>query len=188
MADKIRDYTKLAQDIIELTGGEENISSVTHCATRLRLVLANTPEEANKKISALPGVVSVVEKGGQFQVVIGTHVTDVYAAVAQQLNLDSKTSEETAAPKQGIFASIPPDNILRCDYPVVYMLMLRCMFFNDVITPGLHTDHHDGSPMFPAPVYACQNTLKYNAPGLLRRDHMHVLVKIRIDNAFPGHP
>lgn len=94
MAEKIRDYTKLAQDIIELTGGEENISSVTHCATRLRLVLVNTPKEANKKISALPGVVSVVEKGGQFQVVIGTHVTDVYAAVSENLRNRNLRSAE----------------------------------------------------------------------------------------------
>lgn len=131
MADKIRDYTKLAQDIIELTGGEENISSVTHCATRLRLVLANTPEEANKKISALPGVVSVVEKGGQFQVVIGTHVTDVYAAVAQQLNLDSKTSEETAAPKQGIFARVIAA-MSGCMSPCIY-LMAACGLLQGIL-------------------------------------------------------
>lgn len=131
MAEKIRDYTKLAQDIIELTGGEENISSVTHCATRLRLVLVNTPKEANKKISALPGVVSVVEKGGQFQVVIGTHVTDVYAAVSENLHLDTKTAGGTAAPRQSIFAKVIAA-MSGCMSPCIY-LMAACGLLQGIL-------------------------------------------------------
>lgn len=131
MAEKIRDYAKLAQDIIVLTGGEDNISSVTHCATRLRLVLNHTPEDANKKISALPGVVSVVEKGGQFQVVIGTHVTDVYAAVAEQMHLDSRASGEMAAPKQSIFTKVI-GAMSGCMSPCIY-LMAACGLLQGIL-------------------------------------------------------
>ncbi|MGP3590834.1 beta-glucoside-specific PTS transporter subunit IIABC [Vagococcus sp. WN89Y] len=76
----IRDYNKLASDILREVGGEENISNFSRCATRLRLVLNETPATAKATIQNLPGVIAVVESGGQFQVVIGTHVADVFAA------------------------------------------------------------------------------------------------------------
>ena len=121
MATKVRDYAKLAQDIIIITGGEKNIVSVTHCATRLRMVLKETPADANKKISALPGVVSVIEKGGQFQVVIGTHVTDVYASAAAILHLDHKTSDNAEAPKMGIVNRVIAA-MSACMSPSIYLL------------------------------------------------------------------
>lgn len=98
---KIRDYGKLALDIIREVGGEKNIVNATRCATRLRLVLSSTPETAKERVSQLPGVITVVENNGQFQVVIGTHVGEVYDAVTAELNLDAGAgaSEE---PKQNI--------------------------------------------------------------------------------------
>lgn len=102
---QVRDYEKLAGDIINAVGGEGNIVNVTHCATRLRLVLKETPEDANKKVSEMPGVITVVENSGQFQVVIGTHAKDVYGYTAQTLNLGENGGEEDA-PKQGILNRI----------------------------------------------------------------------------------
>lgn len=78
----IRDYNKLASDILREVGGESNINSFTRCATRLRLVLNETPAQAKSQIQNLPGVIAVVESGGQFQVVIGTHVADVFNALS----------------------------------------------------------------------------------------------------------
>ncbi|SFE11839.1 PTS system beta-glucoside-specific IIA component, Glc family /PTS system beta-glucoside-specific IIB component, Glc family /PTS system beta-glucoside-specific IIC component, Glc family [Phytobacter palmae] len=78
----IRDYNKLASDILREVGGEENINSFTRCATRLRLVLNDTPADAKRRVQSLPGVIAVVESGGQFQVVIGTHVADVFNAMS----------------------------------------------------------------------------------------------------------
>ena len=78
----IRDYNKLAGDILREAGGEENIVSFTRCATRLRLVLNETPAGAKSAVQNLPGVIAVVESGGQFQVVIGTHVADVFSAMS----------------------------------------------------------------------------------------------------------
>ncbi|MCS3432646.1 beta-glucoside-specific PTS transporter subunit IIABC [Klebsiella sp. BIGb0407] len=77
----IRDYSALAKDILREVGGEQNINGFSRCATRLRLVLNETPAEAKSKIQSLPGVIAVVESGGQFQVVIGTHVADVFNAM-----------------------------------------------------------------------------------------------------------
>lgn len=98
---QVRDYNKLAHDIIHEVGGAENIVNATRCATRFRLVLKKTPKHAKEKISELPGVITVVENNGQFQVVIGTHVGDVYAEAAEILHLDEAgtTAEQ---PKQSI--------------------------------------------------------------------------------------
>lgn len=91
---KVRDYSKLAADIIKEVGGKDNISNVARCATRLRLVLKETPKGAKETIGAMPGVITVVENGGQFQIVIGTHVGDVYDVVANLLNLSDEGDTE----------------------------------------------------------------------------------------------
>ena len=73
--------------------------------------------------------------------------------------------------------TISPDNVLRYSYPAVNMFMLRCMFFDDVITPSLYADHYDGSPVLPTPVYAGHHAFKDDLPCLLRCDYMHILIK-----------
>lgn len=98
---KVRDYHKLALDIIDVVGGQKNIVNATRCATRLRLVLRETPEGAKEKVSALAGVITVVENNGQFQVVIGTHVGEVYDSVAEALHLEA-SAQEVEQPKQSI--------------------------------------------------------------------------------------
>ncbi len=94
MAEKIRDYGKLARDIKDAVG-ESNIVSAAHCATRLRLVLKESPSaEVTKQISGMPAVIQVVEKGGQYQIVIGTHAKDVYNELVQILDLDESAQPE----------------------------------------------------------------------------------------------
>ena len=90
---QVRDYAKLAKDIIVAVGGEENIVNAARCATRLRLVLKETPADAHEKVASMTGVITVVETGGQFQVVIGTHVGDVFDVVSRELHLDEKQSD-----------------------------------------------------------------------------------------------
>ena len=94
MAQVKRDYPKLAKDIIREVGGKENILNATRCATRLRLVLKETPEGAKEKVQELTGVITVVENSGQFQVVIGTHVGEVYENVMKNLNVEAMLEEE----------------------------------------------------------------------------------------------
>ena len=91
---QVRDYAKLARDIMELVR-EENIISAAHCATRLRLVLKQQPSaDVTAQISAMPAVIQVVEKGGQYQIVIGTHAKDVYEELTKILHLDESQSVE----------------------------------------------------------------------------------------------
>ncbi len=119
MSSKVRDYEKLAGDIIAAVGGKDNISDAAHCATRLRLVLKDTPADANAKVSAMAGVITVVESGGQFQVVIGTHVTDVYNAAADMLHLEAGEGSSTS--NKGIAATVI-GAISGCVSPIVYVL------------------------------------------------------------------
>ena len=105
MANSVRDYEKLAVDIIKAVGGKKNIIKASRCATRLRLVLKETTNEMKENVSALTGVITVVENSGQFQVVIGTHVGKVFDKVASELNLDRNAIEEDV-PKTSILSRV----------------------------------------------------------------------------------
>ncbi len=91
---QVRDYGKLAKDIKDAIG-EENIISAAHCATRLRLVLKQSPSaEVTAQITKMPAVIQVVEKGGQYQIVIGTHAKDVYEELTRIMQLDTSQAVE----------------------------------------------------------------------------------------------
>ncbi len=79
------DFATLADDIVDGVGGLENIKTARHCATRLRLELRDGERAATDKVKALKGVLTVVEAGGQYQVVIGNDVPFVYARIAERL-------------------------------------------------------------------------------------------------------
>ena len=80
-----RDWNKLATDVIELVGGEENITSITHCVTRLRFMLKDESKADDEQIGKLDGVIQVMHASGQYQVVIGPKVGEAYDAVVAQL-------------------------------------------------------------------------------------------------------
>ena len=79
------DYKKLAYDLLPLVGGVGNISKLTHCATRLRFEFRARAKVDEKAIERLEGVISVVEKGGQFQVVVGNDVPVTYRALINEM-------------------------------------------------------------------------------------------------------
>ncbi len=81
------EYKALAQDILSHVGGKENIVSLVHCATRLRFKLKESGKADAEALKANPGVIMVVESGGQFQVVIGNHVHDVWQAVRYEAGI-----------------------------------------------------------------------------------------------------
>lgn len=76
-------YEQLAKDIIEKVGGKENVNNVVHCITRLRFKLKDEGKAQTEEIKNMDGVVTVMQSGGQYQVVIGNHVPDVYKAVVE---------------------------------------------------------------------------------------------------------
>lgn len=71
----------LAEDILLGVGGNDNVASLVHCATRLRFTLKDNKRADATRVKAIPGVLAVVESAGLFQVVIGNTVADVYADV-----------------------------------------------------------------------------------------------------------
>lgn len=78
-----KNYDELAQDIVRQIGGPENILSLTHCVTRLRFKLADEGKANTEEIKNIKGVMTVVQAGGQYQVVIGNDVDYAYAAVGR---------------------------------------------------------------------------------------------------------
>ncbi len=77
-------YEQLAKDIIENVGGAENVNSVVHCITRLRFKLKDESKANTEVLNNMEGVVTTRKSGGQYQVVIGNHVPDVYKAVVSE--------------------------------------------------------------------------------------------------------
>lgn len=78
-------YNELAKKIIQGVGGKQNIASLTHCITRLRFKLNDEALAKDDVLKKESGVVTVMKSGGQYQVVIGNQVADVYAAIDNEL-------------------------------------------------------------------------------------------------------
>lgn len=86
------DYKKLASTILEKVGGEKNVISVGHCATRLRFNLKQDKKADTDFLKNLKGVVGVVNNGGQYQVIIGSDVKDVYKELIKLGSFNSNSS------------------------------------------------------------------------------------------------
>lgn len=74
-------YDDLAAQVVELVGGKSNVKSVAHCITRVRFKLKDESKANDEAISALPNVIKVMRANGQYQVVVGNIVEDVYDAI-----------------------------------------------------------------------------------------------------------
>ncbi|MFK8259061.1 beta-glucoside-specific PTS transporter subunit IIABC [Erwinia sp. AnSW2-5] len=99
------DYKQLGHEILALSGGKNNISRLTHCATRLRLEFSDRRLVQEAAIEKLPGVIGVVESGGQFQIVVGNQVQQTYRVMLDAIGSAAPTGKPAAA-KGGIFSQI----------------------------------------------------------------------------------
>ncbi|MET8976317.1 beta-glucoside-specific PTS transporter subunit IIABC [Streptomyces sp. NPDC004539] len=77
-------YEVIAEDVLRGVGGKENVRSVAHCATRLRFVLDDRSKVDKEAVESTRGVIAVVEAGGQFQVVVGNTVGNVYEVLVER--------------------------------------------------------------------------------------------------------
>lgn len=94
-------YEKLAKEIIQNVGGKDNVNSLTHCITRLRFKLKDESKANTEVLKNMDGIVTVVQSGGQYQVVIGNHVPELYADVIA-IGGFQPSSEEVSTEKVGL--------------------------------------------------------------------------------------
>lgn len=100
-------YQELAQTIIEKIGGEKNISGLTHCATRLRFNLKEEGKAQTDLLKQTDGVMGVVSKGGQYQIIIGSDVSSVYKEILKEIPvLDGEHVEANEKDERGTASKI----------------------------------------------------------------------------------
>lgn len=100
-----KEYLNLAREIVNKVGGEANIDDVYHCQTRLRFSLNDESKADKDGLEAMADVAKVLISGGVFQVVIGTHVKDVFEEIEKIIplkNRDDRGAENKAKEKQSI--------------------------------------------------------------------------------------
>lgn len=95
-----KEYQTLATQIIALVGGKENVANVYHCQTRLRFTLVDSLKVDTEDLEKLDGVTKVIINAGQYQIVIGTHVADVFEEIEKLVEISQDT---TTQEKKGIF-------------------------------------------------------------------------------------
>lgn len=108
MAEK---YDDLARSILENVGGAENVASVAHCITRVRFKLKDESRANTAKIETLKGVIQVIQANGQYQVVVGNIVEDVYDAVMEAGNFSGGASADDEPQGDKTVASVIIDLI-----------------------------------------------------------------------------
>ncbi|KHL94816.1 PTS beta-glucoside transporter subunit IIABC [Paenibacillus sp. IHB B 3415] len=94
----------LSKQIITLVGGEGNVNSVFHCATRLRFKLKDNSKANKAALEKTPGVITVVENSGQFQVVIGNNVSQVFEQIMKETSLQDaeKSGNDESSESTGV--------------------------------------------------------------------------------------
>ncbi|WP_053986009.1 beta-glucoside-specific PTS transporter subunit IIABC [Niameybacter massiliensis] len=135
------DYKQLAKTILELVGGESNISGLTHCATRLRFNLKDEKKANTAQLKNTKGIMGVVSNGGQYQIIIGSDVGSVYKEIMELVDLDGATSSDEKDNKKplakvidtvsGIFTPILPAITAAGMMKAVLAILVACK----VITP-----------------------------------------------------
>lgn len=114
-------YSESAKTILHEVGNEENIQSVTHCMTRLRFVLKDEKLVNDDKVKRIPGVMGVMKKGGQYQIVMGNDVANYYKAFTKLGNFNNESVTETAEKKNLFDAFV--DVISGCMSPLIPALI-----------------------------------------------------------------
>jgi PTS system beta-glucosides-specific IIC component len=114
-------YQKLAENILKNVGDKENIISLQHCITRLRFKLKDE-NKANKEVLInMDGVMEVIQSGGQYQVVIGTHVDEVYKDFMIVGGFAKEAPVQIEEEKKGLFAAFL-DIIMNVISPILGLL------------------------------------------------------------------
>lgn len=100
------DYRKLAETILQMVGGSSNVSNLTHCATRLRFNLKDEGKAQTENLKKQKGVVGVVSSGGQYQVIIGSDVANVYQPLSEMCQITDSKAKDAGGEKKSWGAKI----------------------------------------------------------------------------------
>ena len=102
-----KDYSKLAENIIELIGGDNNVVSLFHCATRLRFALKDKKEVKLDALKATKGVMGVVDAADGYQVIIGNDVSKVYDEIIKKYNIKTlPNTDEVLDKSSNVFQNV----------------------------------------------------------------------------------
>lgn len=99
-------YDGLAKIIIQNVGGRDNIISLSHCITRLRFKLKDESKANTDILKATDGIVTIMQAGGQYQIVIGNHVPDVYAVVCEKAHIAGDTPADDGGSDMSVGAKV----------------------------------------------------------------------------------
>lgn len=115
------DYRITAKELVKELGGDGNITNVSHCATRLQFILKDESVVDSAKVTKIPGVITTVQAGGQYQVVIGNHVKDAFGFIMELITVDENAGGGAGKNKVGVFNRIV-DVISSIFAPFLYTL------------------------------------------------------------------
>lgn len=135
-------YQDLAKDIVREVGGKENVTGLVHCITRLRFTLKDESKANDDALKAMSGVVTVMKSGGQYQVVIGNHVADVFEDVLPLLDLGQNNAPVEKEEKKGKFLDRAIDIVSGIFQPILGVMAACGMLkgFNTLfVTLGLYS-------------------------------------------------
>lgn len=201
------DYQQLGIQILRLVGGKDNVNSLTHCATRLRFDLFDKNIVDCDAIMKLTGVISIVDSGGQFQVVIGNEVQQVYQAISQNLS-NQEHGKVRSKKKEGILSYII--GIISTSFtPVIPALtgagMIKALLaickLMGVLSPDSHTyyllDMLADAAFFFMPIllaygaaskFSCNPILAMTIAGAMLHPNLGKLMVLGQDVSFIGIP
>ena len=108
-----KDYKAMAAGIIKQAGGADNIVSATHCMTRLRLVLRDRSKFDTDAVKQVPGVLNVIIQNGEYQVVVGQDVPDLYEEVVRSTASRPAAACRTMRPQPRIWHRITATSATR---------------------------------------------------------------------------
>ena len=95
------DFAQLGERIVQLVGGPENVSSLGHCVTRLRFTLKDMDKPKTEELKEVPGVINVLVSAGQYQVIIGNTVGDVFQEIEKVHNFNKNVATEDKGNEKG---------------------------------------------------------------------------------------
>jgi PTS system beta-glucosides-specific IIC component len=169
-----KDYTQLAKAVVEKVGGKDNIVSVTNCMTRLRFVLKDDSIPKEEDVKSIQGVMGVMHKGGQYQVIIGTHVNEVINFVLAETGLSEQDAMADGKAKAEAMRLVKKDSLFNrfvktisgCIMPAIGPMVAGGIIkgvLTILVTFGILTTK-DGTYMI---LYAASNALLYFFPIIL---------------------